>query len=444
MHTQQAAQMYSDPTNPVRIVLLYDGRGRGQVVVPVSHLLDLKLLNSLVERDLVPMRQADIVALTRAGKLTQMESAPVFFLLPTILDEAVAAHADCQFEIHTVDGVERQQVALSTVREALRESTYRVRAIRCTVPAEQLQQRPPATTNDLDQIFNSIRNFTTLRIKQRLEETLEIPPLPQTAQRIIALRSNPEATVNELAEIVESDASLAAQVVSWASSPYYAAPSKIRSVQDAIMRVLGFDLVSNLALGMALGNTLAMPKDCPDGFTPYWQQSVYCSAAVEALVKLIPPAKRPSIGLACLSGLLHNFGYLVLAHTFPPHFSSICRHVEANPHISHTAIDHHLLGVTREQISAWLMQLWNMPPEVSVALRFQNESEYEGEHCVYAHLIFIAMRILRHHGIGDVPPEEIPLALYQRYDLDPVKVAAAIDKVIASSEDIKKMADNFK
>ena len=443
MHTQQAAQIYSEPTNPVRVVLLHDGRGRGQVVVPVSHLLDLKLLNSLVERELVPMRQADIVALTRAGKLTQVESAPVFFLLPTILDEAVAAHAECQFEIVTVDGIERQQVALSTVREALRESTYRVRAIRCTVPGEQLQLRPPASANDLDQIFNSIRNFTTLRIKQRLEETLEIPPLPQTAQRIITLRANPDATVSELAAIVESDASLAAQVVSWASSPYYAAPSKIRSVQDAIMRVLGFDMVSNLALGMALGNTLAMPKDCPDGFTPYWQQSVFCSTAVEALVKLMPPAKRPSVGLASLSGLLHNFGYLVLAHTFPPHFASICRYVEANPQISHTAIDHHLLGVTREQISAWLMQLWNMPPEVSVALRFQNESDYEGEHCVYAHLIFIAMRILRHHGIGDVPPEEIPLALYQRYDLDPVKVAAAIDKVIASSEDIKKMADNF-
>jgi len=443
MHTQQAAQIHSEPTNPVRVVLLHDGRGRGQVVVPVSHLLDLKLLNSLVERELVPMRQADIVALTRAGKLTQVESAPVFFLLPTILDEAVAAHAECQFEIVTVDGIERQQVALSTVREALRESTYRVRAIRCKVPGEQLQLRPPASANDLDQIFNSIRNFTTLRIKQRLEETLEIPPLPQTAQRIITLRANPDATVSELAAIVESDASLAAQVVSWASSPYYAAPSKIRSVQDAIMRVLGFDLVSNLALGMALGNTLAMPKDCPDGFTPYWQQSVFCSTAVEALVKLMPPAKRPSVGLASLSGLLHNFGYLVLAHTFPPHFASICRYVEANPQISHTAIDHHLLGVTREQISAWLMQLWNMPPEVSVALRFQNESDYEGEHCVYAHLIFIAMRILRHHGIGDVPPEEIPLALYQRYDLDPVKVAAAIDKVIASSEDIKKMADNF-
>ncbi len=444
MQTPQASRMYAEPTNPVRVVLVADSRGRGQVVVPVSHLLDLKLLNSLVERELVPMRQRDIVDLTRSGKLTQIESAPVFFLLPTILDEAVAAHTHCQYDIITVDGVERQEVALSTLREALRESSYRVRAIRCTVPAEALYRRAPAASNDLDQIFNSIRNFTTLRIKQRLEETLEIPPLPQTAQRIITLRSNPDANVAELAEIVESDASLAAQVVSWASSPYYAAPSKIKSVQDAIMRVLGFDLVSNLALGMALGNTLAMPKDCPDGFTPYWQQSVFCSNAVEAIVKLIPPAQRPSLGLACLAGLLHNFGYLVLAHTFPPHFSSICRHVEANPHISHAAIDHHLLGVTREQICAWLMQLWNMPPEVSVALRFQNEPEYEGEHCAYAHLIFIAMRHLRHHGIGDAPPEEIPLPLYERYGLDPVKVAAAIDKVLASAEDIRKMADNFK
>jgi len=444
MHTPLAAQKYAESTNPVRVVLLYDGRGRGQVIIPVSHMLDLKVLNSLVERDLVPMRQADILTLTRAGKLTQIEAAPVFFLLPTILDEAVAAHAHMQYDIVTVEGVERQEVALATVREALRESTYRVRAIRCTIPAQQLYRRTPATTNDLDLIFNSLRNFTTLRIKQRLEETLEIPPLPQTAQRIIALRSNPDATVNELAGIVESDASLAAQVVSWASSPYYAAPSKIKSVQDAILRVLGFDLVSNLALGMALGNTLAMPKDCPDGFTPYWQQSVYCSAAVEALVKLIPAAMRPSVGLACLGGLLHNFGYLVLAHIFPPHFSSICRHVEANPHISHAAIDHHLLGVTREQICAWLMQLWNMPAEVCMALRFQNESEYEGEHCVYPHLIFIAMRLLRHHGIGDAPPEEIPLALYQRYDLDPVKVAEAIAKVVSSGEDIRKMADNFK
>lgn len=51
------------------------------------------------------------------------------------------------------------------------------------------------------------------------------------------------------------------------------------------MRVLGFDLAGRLALGKAL----AMPMDKADGITPYWHQSIYCSAPVEAIVKLIPP-----------------------------------------------------------------------------------------------------------------------------------------------------------
>lgn len=428
----------------VRVVLLQDGKGKGQILLANDSLLDLKALNSLVERNLIPIPQSEIADLTAKNKLVQIESAPAFFLLPTIIDENIASAQHCHIEILNVDGMEFEKIDLARLRASLRESNYRVRAISCSIPAEKLYQGSPNDSADLDLIFNSIRNFTTLRIKQRLEETLEIPPLPQTAQKILALRSNPNANVADLAEIVEMDASLAAQIVSWASSPYYAAPSKIRSVHDAISRVLGFELVSNLAVGMALGNTLSLPKDFPDGFTPYWLQSVYCSTVVEAIVKMIPPEKRPSQGLACLAGLLHNFGYLVLAHIFPPHFSAICRHVEANPAISHVAIDHHLLGVTREQISAWLLQLWNMPKEVCVGIRFQHEPNYQGEHSVYANLVLIAMRELRQHGIGDAPPVEVPIEIYQRLELNPIEVLEVVQKIVASDEELKQIAANFK
>lgn len=444
MQRVRSGQAVTGVDHLVRVVLLQDGKGKGQIILAHDSMLDLKALNSLVERNLIPIPQSEVTSLTSTNKLVQIDFAPACFALPTIIDENIALAQFCHLEIFDVEGVEIVKVDLTELRASLRESNYRVRAINCTIPAEKLYQGSPSDSADLDLIFNSIRNFTTLRIKQRLEETLEIPPLPQTAQRILALRSNPNANVSDLAEIVEMDASLAAQIVSWASSPYYAAPSKIRSVQDAISRVLGFELVSNLAVGMALGNTLSLPKDFPDGFTPYWLQSVYCSTVIEAIVKLIPASKRPSEGLACLAGLLHNFGYLVLAHIFPPHFSAICRHVEANPAISHVAIDHHLLGVTREQISAWLLQLWNMPKEVCVGIRFQHEPEYQGEHSVYAHLIFIAMRVLRLHGIGDAPPEEVPIEIYQRYDLNPTEVLEAVQKVIASDEELKQIAANFK
>ncbi len=127
-----------------------------------------------------------------------------------------------------------------------------------------------------------------------------MPPLPDSAQRIIKLRVDPYADMRALTSIVELDAPLAAQVVSWAASPYYAAPGKIKSVHDAIVRVLGFDLVLNLALGLALGKSLALPKDAPKGLSPYWQQSVYAATAVEALVELYSgrAASRGRTGLS--------------------------------------------------------------------------------------------------------------------------------------------------
>lgn len=429
----------------VRVVLLQDSKGEIQVIMPTGNFLDLKLLNSLASRELFPLSHADVIAMTHKRALKELDIAPGFFKLPTIIDQNIADLDECFYEIFDVEGSEHISLSVKALYDELNAAEFRVNTIKCSLAPSAMPCSILDGESDLDDIFASVRNFTTLRIKQRLEETLEIPPLPQTAQRIIKLRANPDAAVSELADIVESDASLAAQVVSWAASPYYAAPGKIESVQDAIVRVLGFELVSNLAVGLALGNTLALPKDSVRGITPYWLQSVYCSTALEAVVKLIPPKKRPSQGLACLSGLLHNFGDLVLAHIFPPHYSSICRHMEANPTISHVAIDLHLIGVTREQISAWLMQLWNMPAEVSTALRFQHEPEYTGEHCEYAHLVYIVLRLLRQQGIGNAPASEpIPAALFERYDLDPNKVQETIEKVVASEENLRQIADNFK
>jgi HD-like signal output (HDOD) protein len=79
-----------------------------------------------------------------------------------------------------------------------------------------------------------------------------------------------------------------------------------------------------------------------------------------------------------LGGLLHNFGYLLLAHVFPPHFSLICRHLEVNPHVSHSLIEQHLLGISREQMGAWLMRFWGMPDELAIAVRYQHDPAYTG------------------------------------------------------------------
>ena len=424
----------SDFSTVVRCVLVHDDQGIAQCVLLSDSMLDLKALHTGSQRKLMPLPQNDLVKAIRGRRLTLAEGSEEFYLLPTFVDSRLASEGKL--------AVSAQGGTLGALRDTIHAAGHPIRHLDIAVAAQDLKYDLPDAGQDSQKITDSIRHFTTLRIKQRLDETLEIPPLSATADRIIQLRANPNATVSELSSIVEADPSLAAQVVSWASSPYYAAPGKIRSVQDAIVRVLGFDLVSNLAVGLILGRSVELPDESADGFTPYWLQAVYCSTAVEALARLMPARQRPRLGIMYLAGLLHNFGYLVLAHTFPPSFSNICRYMEANPAISHVAIENHLLGISREQISAWLMQAWNMPEEVCVALRYQQDGHYSGPHDVYANLIYVAMRLLRRHGIGDAPPEPVESAMYDKLGLSPERCEEAILKLV-NSDDIQSIADQM-
>lgn len=417
--------------------VLQDSTGRVVIITPSNSLLDIDHLNNEMNRSLAPVNNSDINALCKLQKLDCCPSVPGVLALPTIIDQQILSAA----QIEMATGLGEQKIHVSS--EHFKQLCNNATIMAITVSLDKLKTTNLDHAKDVDDITSAVANFTQLRIKQRLEETLEFPPLPSTAQRIIKLRVNPNADIQDLTDIVEADPSLAAQVVSWAASPYYAAPGKIKSVHDAIVRVLGFDLVLNLALGLALGKTLNMPKDAARGFSPYWEQAVYTATAVETLVSTIPNKHRPSMGVSYLSGLLHNFGHLILAEVFPPQFSNICRLQEANPYSNHSYIERHVLGVTREQLGSWLLRLWDMPEEVCVALRFQSEGGYKEAEYEYANLLFIAQRLLRKHRIGDAPLEDIPAEVYERLYLDPEKAELAIAEMLESSAELNMMVANM-
>lgn len=424
-------------TGAAKTSVLQDSNGKLQVIFSADSILDVDALCRLTDRHLRPTSQEDVLALCKDLNLTHLTAVPMALGLPLVIDQRLLDETELKLDSGNDEDI--IDIGIAQFRKLAAKAT----AGRISVKEAELQQATLDDAEDIAQISAAVANFTQLRIKQRLEETLEFPPLPETAQRIIKLRVDPNADIKDLSDIVETDPALAAQVVSWAASPYYAAPGKIKSVHDAIVRVLGFDLVLNLSLGLSLGKTLNLPQDHAKGFTPYWQQAVFAATAIEALVSAIPPKQRPTMGMAYLSGLLHNFGYLILAEVFPPYFSNICRYQEANPFSNHCLIERHLLGVTREQLGAWLMRLWNMPDEVCTALRFQNEGDFQGENHPYANLLFIALRLLRKHGIGNAPSAPIADELFERLHLDREKAEEAIAQVMEGAEQLRVMASNL-
>ena len=419
------------------VIFLKDDIGKVQVVVPGNRILDLNQLAHQLGRQFTALSSDELARLQSKHGLSEFPALPQVTQLESLIDSNLLNEE----EIFIVTGEDHTWIKIPT--EQFRHLISSSRTGNYTAPLltdvhyNDLQQ-------DLDDVHAAIRQFTPLRIQQRLSETLDLPPLPETARRIIELRVDPNADTQSLAEVVEMDPSMSAQVVSWARSPYYGVRGEIKSVEDAVLRVLGFDLVINLALGLSLGRTLSVPKEGPHGYSPFWQQSVVTATLCTELVRLMPARYRPPQGLAYLCGLLHNFGFLVLGHVFPPQFSLVNRHIEANPHINRFYIERHLLGMTREQISACLLQQWKMPDELVSATRQQHNPEYDGEHCDYSRLIYVATRSLRHHGFGDGPRERPELFVMDALGLKADAVDEVTQNILTRIDDLNDLVHMLK
>ena len=234
-------------------MLLDDAVGTLLVLFPQSQLLDLARLTELTGRKLLAIEPERLERMLGKHELHRLPALPPLTSSPCLYDERLLQEPRLLIESG------QPGILLEIASNDFRGLLGKASAARFGEPLENINLNLDRPDDDRAEISQAVQAFTARRIQQRLEQTIEIPPLPQTAQKIIKLRVDPNASVDDITGLVETDPALAAQVVSWAASPY-AAPGKIRSVEDAIVRVLGFDLVINLALGLALGKSLSLPK----------------------------------------------------------------------------------------------------------------------------------------------------------------------------------------
>lgn len=315
------------------------------------------------------------------------------------------------------------QTATFWIGDDRQHMAYRVDSGRLRTEYPGLQQRPigedeTGMVQRLMQAAPAERDFVSRRFAARLEEVTDLPPLPEIVSRLLEIAADPNAGIDELAETVAKDAGLTAQLMRWARSPYYAYRGEISDLRDAMVHVLGFDLVMNMALGLAIINTLELPQEGLLGRRKLWRESVFMAAAVARLLRFVPHANRPRQGPAFLAGLLHNLGYLVLAHLFPPQYAQLREAVRLNPRTPRPLLERELLGIGQEQLASRLLRHWHLPEPICAAIEAQNDPGYLGEHAGYAHLLMITRHVLARLGYLGASPLARPALAMQELELD--------------------------
>ena len=251
-------------------------------------------------------------------------------------------------------------------------------------------------------------------MRQSISQINELPPFPTTASRILQLASDPTADNRKLAEIIELDPLLATQVIRWASSAIYGYRGQISSVQDAISKVLGFNFVLNLTLGLATLAPLKSPIKGPVGTQELWVQSLLSTRLMATLALKLPLENRPQSQDIFLSGLMHNIGFLLLGDQFKEEHTYLCQLIHANPTFAINTIEKFVFGCDHTQLGSWLMQSWSMPKPIIDVVYHHHNPNYRGDNYQLNLLIFLNDYLLGKIGIGDAINQQCPDSVYEQ------------------------------
>jgi len=285
--------------------------------------------------------------------------------------------------------------------------------------------------------------------RRRLGKVFSLPSIPEVASEILDMRRQADASVDDLANLIDRDPRVVDQIMRYACSPLFGYRGKLDSVRDAISRVLGFEMVMNQAIGIVIGKTFENPQEGPIGLKEFWRHATYCAASVQLLSGILPAAIRPQTSMAYLAGLMHNFGFLLLGYLFQQEFYLLNKLASANPEKSIHELEKQVLSIGRSdvaiktnhaEIGAWLLQAWELPEEIVVSAREHHNTAYTGPHDVFVKLLIVTNNILKRYGIGDATTESVPVNLLYNLRITEAQAVEVIESVLESGDSLNEMA----
>ncbi len=194
----------------------------------------------------------------------------------------------------------------------------------------------------------------------------------------------------------------------------------------------------NIALGIATAGAFRIPPAGPLGVQTVWHDAVFCAALTQSLISALPFEHRPRAGLSYLSGLLHNFGVVVLGELLPESHQMLNQEMERSGD-DLLLVEERLDVIGHCTAGGWLMSGWRMPGEVVVAVTEHHNPDYDGVHATYPNLVYIANRLLYSHGIGEANDSELPPAMLERLGMHEDQACQIAQKVIDGREDLDEM-----
>ncbi len=281
----------------------------------------------------------------------------------------------------------------------------------------------------------------TESLKQTLCDLNELPALPAVAVKILEKIKDPETPMQQLADILATDPSLSAKVLTVVNSSYFSLPQRITNLSHAV-NLLGEESLKYIALSFSLIK-LFDRKIGKFNYTMFWQYSL-----TTALLSLIIARELEWTDAEDMYflGLIHNIGVMVLCQSHPRQYRLVIDNIKRKD-MELYAAENEIFGSNHMEIGAYVLENWGLPQYFSQPVRYHHFPERipEGEkkYRERAKLLRLAVEISRFMRNKD---KTFRLALIEGilgdYGLDGrINLADVLEKVTVQLEPLLPLFD---
>ncbi len=188
-----------------------------------------------------------------------------------------------------------------------------------------------------------------------------LPSLPDLYRELEAEIEREDASIYAVGRILEQDVAMSAKILQLVNSAFFGVRSRISSATQAAT-LLGMNLIKSLALASHVFSVL--DKDDPRApfLRELWRHSADVSGRARRIA-LTEKAGHDLVEEACIGGLFHDIGKLVIATSLPDTHEDIQRMLSEKA-IADVEAEQEILGVTHHEIGGYLLTLWGFSETV--------------------------------------------------------------------------------
>lgn len=234
------------------------------------------------------------------------------------------------------------------------------------------------------------------KIESQLALCPSLPSLNSINKALQELLSVEQRYSAQISEVIRRDPSLTARLLRLVNSVYYGLSNPVNSVEEAVF-YLGMRQIRQLTMVTPIIEDFQkLTRQCAFPWREFWQHSIGCAILTREVVTAVSTTSDESDYVA---GLVHDVGKIVMAWSFPNHFTVIHRQASEGTR-DLLEIENEVLGLDHAELGALYLERHRLPELMIHSARFHHRPEKAGAFAPIVASVQIADLLLRRENIG--------------------------------------------